>query len=243
MAGYELLALGMLGLAAFFYTMGGFAGGSMFLLILVLTGLPAGQAATAGLIINVFSAASSLTRWKIHAARGLLWFILGSVPSAFFSGLFAVPDNLLRTIMGVAIVVGGISVLLATSPLRPVSLGAPAKVGIGVAIGLVTGLTGIGGGVYLAPVLILARIAEPKTTAATTTIFILANSLSGVVARTPRLVEIMPNPLVLAVVPVVLLASQLGSYIGSRRLTQVNVRRVIGLILMVLGGYLIVTSV
>jgi uncharacterized membrane protein YfcA len=55
-----------LAVTAFFYTMAGFAGGSLFTALLLLTGLTANQAAVGGLIFNVFSASSSLVRWKIH---------------------------------------------------------------------------------------------------------------------------------------------------------------------------------
>lgn len=239
---FILVALA-LALTAFFYTMAGFAGGSLFTALLLLTGLTAGQAALAGLIFNVFSATSSLTRWKVHFEKEFLWVLAGSVPAAFVAGLIVLPDALLRIIMGLVIAVGGISVMLATYPLGEARISAPTKIAVGALIGVVAGLTGIGGGVYLAPVLILAGMAKPKTTAATTTIFILLNSLSGIVARAPRLGGLVSNPLVLVAIPVVLLAAQLGGYLGSRRLTQTNVRRVIGLVLVTVGLYITATSI
>ncbi len=239
-----VLTVLMLALASFFYTMAGFAGGSTFTAILLLIGLTAGQAALGGLVFNVFSALSSLTRWRTHFSRELAWFLVGSVPAAFFAGLLVLPDALLRVIMGIVIAVGGISVILATYPLRIVSVKWPAKIAIGAVIGVVAGLTGIGGGVYLAPILILAGMAKPKTTAATTTIFILLNSISGIIARTPRLgVLLFSSPLLLATIPVVLVAAQFGSYLGSRRLTQTNVRRTIGAVLITVGVYIAATSI
>lgn len=243
MATFDLVLIALsLALTAFFYTMAGFAGGSLFTALLLLTGLGAGQAATAGLVFNVFSAISSLTRWKSHIAKEFFWFLVGSVPAAFFAGLLVLPDALLRIIMGVVIAVGGFTVMLATYPLRVVRVNAPAKVIAGALIGAAAGLTGIGGGVYLAPVLILAGMAKPKTTAATTTIFILLNSLSGTLARIPRLGILTTNPLVLVTIPVVLVAAQLGSYLGSRRLSQANVRRVIGAVLITVGVYITASS-
>lgn len=231
-----------LALTAFFYTMAGFAGGSLFTALLLLTGLGASQAAAGGLIFNVFSAMSSLTRWKAHFEREFAWFIIGSVPGAFIGGLIVLPDVLLKIIMGAMIAIGGVSVMLATYPLRVVKVNAPLKIAVGAIIGIVAGLTGIGGGVYLAPILILAGIAKPKATAATTTIFILLNSLSGIIARVPRLGILIANPLLVWTIPTVLLAAQLGSYIGSRRLTQTNVRRVIGAVLISVGTYITLTS-
>ncbi len=238
-----LLIVLLLAVAGFFYTMAGFAGGSTFTAILLLVGLTAGQSALGGLIFNVFSTASSITRWKAHVSREFLWFIVGSVPAAFFAGLLVLPDALLRLIMGTVITVGGLSVIAATYPWRVVKVGWPAKIAIGAIIGVVAGLTGIGGGVYLAPVLILAGMAKPKTSAATTTIFIMLNSLSGIVARTPRLGTLLfSNPFLLASIPPILIAAQLGSYLGSRRFSQTNVRRTIGLVLITVGSYIAVTS-
>lgn len=243
LATYDLVLIALaLALTSFFYTMAGFAGGSLFTALLLLTGLAAGQAALAGLIFNVFSATSSLLRWKIHFEKEFLWFLVGSVPAAFLAGLLVLPDALLKIIMGVVIAIGGFSVMLATYPLRVLKVNPMLKVVIGALIGIVAGLTGIGGGVYLAPVLILAGMAKPKTTAATTTIFILLNSLSGIAARIPRLGIVISNPLIVAAIPVVLVAAQFGSYIGSRRLTQTNVRRVIGLVLISVGLYIASTA-
>jgi uncharacterized membrane protein YfcA len=184
-----------------------------------------------------------LIRWRVHISKDFLWFIVGSVPAAFFAGLLVLPDALLRALMGVVITVGGFSVILATYPLRIISVNWVAKVVVGAVIGVVAGLTGIGGGVYLAPVLILAGMAKPKTTAATTTVFILLNSLSGIAARTPRLgVLLLSSPLLLATIPALLIAAQFGSYLGSRRLSQTNVRRTIGVVLITVGIYIAATS-
>lgn len=244
MLGFDIaLTVLLLALAGFFYTMAGFAGGSTFTAILLLIGLTAGQSALGGLIFNVFSTLSSITRWRSHVSRELLWFIAGSVPAAFFAGLIVLPDALLRLIMGTVIAIGGFSVIVGTYPLRIITVRWPAKVAIGAVVGVVAGLTGIGGGVYLAPVLILAGMATPKTTAATTTIFIMLNSLSGIIARTPRLGTLLfSNPLLLAAIPALLIAAQLGSYLGSRKFSQTNVRRTIGLVLITVGTYIVATS-
>ncbi|BAJ51586.1 conserved hypothetical protein [Candidatus Caldarchaeum subterraneum] len=228
----------LLGAAAFFYTLGGFAGGSVFIAILLAASVPAGQAALAGLVFNTVSTSSSILRWRIHFSREMLWFVAGSVPMAFVGGLLYVPDELLRRVMGVAILVGGFTVLTATFQLKKVYLGIPARVLVGCGIGLLAGLTGIGGGVYLAPLLIMLDIANPKTTAATTTTLILLNSLAGILARLPRLPTLLPNPVILAAISLIILTAQLGSYTGAKLFSQKTVRRVIALILISIGLYL-----
>jgi uncharacterized membrane protein YfcA len=249
MNGFELGVLStlvivmLLGLASFFYTMAGFAGGSTFTAILLLIGLSAAQSALGGLLFNVVSASSSIFRWRVHFSREFAWFIVGSVPAAFVAGLFVLPETLLKLVMGVAIAGGGVSLIVITFSLGHVDLPWPFEILIGIVIGTVAGLTGIGGGVYLAPVLILAGMAEPKTTAATTTVFILLNSVSGIIARVPRLGSlVLSNPIFLLTIPVLLVSAQFGSYFGSRRLSQINVKRVIGLVLITVGAYLTITA-
>jgi len=233
----------LLGFASFFYTMAGFAGGSTFTALLLLVGLSAGQAVLGGLLFNVVSASSSIFRWRTHFLRGFWWFIVGSVPAAFYAGLFILPDNVLKIVMGVAISVGGVSLIIITFPLGHVSLSWPFKILIGIVIGAVAGFTGIGGGVYLAPVLILAGMAKPKTTAATTTVFILLNSVSGIVARLPRLSSmILTTPVFGLSIPVLIVAAQLGSHFGSKRLSQKNVKRTIGLVLITVGAYITLSA-
>jgi len=232
----------LLALTSFFYTMAGFAGGSMFTALLLLSGLAADQAALGGLVFNVFSSTSSLLRWRVHFVKELLWFLMGSVPAAFLAGMLVLPDVILRVVMGFAIAIGGLSVMIAAYPIRAVKLGWSSRILIGAMIGVVAGLTGIGGGVYIAPFLILAGIAKAKTTAATTTIFILLNSISGIIARIPRLETLLSNSLLIVAVPAVLVAAQLGSYLGSRRLSQTHVRRIIGLVLVTVGIYLVLSS-
>lgn len=238
-----VLTVFLLGLASFFYTMAGFAGGSTFTALLLLVGLSAGQAVLGGLFFNVVSASSSIFRWRAHFSKGFGWFIVGSVPAAFYAGLFILPENLLKVVMGVAISVGGVCLIVITFPLSHVRLSWPFRVLIGLVIGAVAGLTGIGGGVYLAPVLILAGIAKPKTTAATTTVFILLNSVSGIVARIPRLSGmVMTTPVFGLSIPVLIVAAQLGSHFGSKRLSQMNVKRTIGLVLLTVGVYITLSA-
>jgi uncharacterized membrane protein YfcA len=237
MAFEELLAVTLLGAASVLYTMGGFAGGSIFLAILLFAGIPVNQAALYVLIINIFSASSSLFRWKVHASRELLWFLAGSLPAAFLGGLIQLSNGTLKAAIGLLLAIGGATVIFSTTKIRRLQLKVPVRVAIGVAIGFVAGLTGIGGGVYLAPVLVFLGVAKPKTIAATTTVFILLNSVSGILARAAMVAAISPNPLFIGAIPAVVVAAQLGSYIGSHRFSQTGVRRTVGTILVVVGVY------
>lgn len=235
----EVVAL--LAAIAFFYTMGGFAGGGVFLATLLFWGVPPAQAAVSCLIFNIASASSSLLRWRIHIDRKLLWLLTGSIPAAFFGGSLLIPDKPLEIVMGAAIALGGAAVLFS----KPAHVQRPhifSLIFIGAAVGLLAGLTGIGGGVYLAPILLLSGISEPKTTAATTTAFILLNSVSGQLARLPRIMYVLPSLSVLLAIPVIVAAAQLGSYLGAVRFRQSSVRKIIGLMLVAVGAVILLNT-
>ncbi|MEN2974815.1 MAG: sulfite exporter TauE/SafE family protein [Candidatus Caldarchaeales archaeon] len=228
--------------AVLIFTMGGFGGGSIFLAILILSGIPPSQAAIGSLLFNIFSTGTSSTLWRIHLEKKFLLLLLGSVPLAFIGGItsFSISEYMLKLVMGLVIVISGLITLLSRKPLADLEVNFLHIVLIGGFIGFLAGLTGIGGGVYLAPILLLGGISEPKTTAATTTLFIFSNSLSGLLARTPRLMStLLENQIMIVLVPLVVSISLIGGHIGSRKLSQESVRNIIGVILVSIGTVLI----
>lgn len=229
-------------LAVLIYTMGGFGGGSILLAILIFSGLTPSQAAIGSLLFNIFSTGASFTKWRTYLEKRFLLLLIGSVPLAFFGGVasFTISEDLLKLIMGLIIAGSGILTLFSRRPIASLKVNFIHIILIGGLIGFLAGLTGIGGGVYLAPILLLGGISEPKTTAATTTFFIFSNSLAGLLARIPKLViVIQQNYLISILVPVVVAMSFIGGHIGSKRLSQEDVKKVIGAILIFIGLFLI----
>jgi uncharacterized membrane protein YfcA len=109
---------------------------------------------------------------------------------------------------------------------------------LGAAIGLLAGLTGTGGGIFLSPLLVLCRWGETRTSGGVAAAFILCNSLAGLAGHRPDLSALPPAlPWWLVVVA---LAGLLGSWIGSRRATPMLFRRLLAVVLLVAAGKLIV---
>jgi uncharacterized membrane protein YfcA len=123
---------------------------------------------------------------------------------------------------------------LATAPSRPVALG------VGAGLGLLSGLTGTGGGIFLTPLLLLMRWARTKTAAATSAFFILANSAAGLLGNVIS-TKTLPTPaagLALAAVA----GGGVGSYLGSRRFSHVAIKRLLALVLLIAGTKLLFTA-
>lgn len=182
--------------------------------VLLLFGVAPSQAAVGSLLFNVFATSSSILRWRFCISRDLLWFLVGSIPAAFLGGLLQALEELMKTAMGFVIIGGGISATISVKPAVKLRIDIPIMILVGVGVGLLAGLTGIGGGVYLAPILLLSGVTEPKT-AATTTILTLLNSS-----------EVLLNPMILLTIPITVLVAQLGSYLGSIKLKQRDVKRI-----------------
>lgn len=231
----------ILSLAVLIYTMGGFGGGSIFLAILVLSGLAPSQAAIGSLLFNILSTGVSFTRWKIYLEKKFTLFVAGSIPFSFIGGLLSltISEYILKLAMGLVIAGSGLFTLVSRKPLANIRVNIIHIILIGCFIGFIAGLTGIGGGVYLAPILLLSGISNPKTTAATTTFFIFSNSLAGLLARAETIPLAFQNPTLFILTPVVVASAIIGGQIGSRKLNQENLRRVISVILIGIGLFII----
>ena len=102
---------------------------------------------------------------------------------------------------------------------------------IGAVLGLVAGITGIGGGIYLIPVLILLKIASPKEASAVASLFIVVNSMSGLIGHASR--GYFDLNMFLPLAGVVFLGGLIGSKIGTVRLRGEAIQKVVGVILFI----------
>lgn len=230
----------ILSLGVVIYTMGGFGGGSIFSAILLLSGVIPSQAAVGSLLFNIISTGTSLTKWRIYLEKKFTLFVVGSVPFSFIGGVLSliVPEHVLKMLMGLVIAVSGLFILIFSKSIVKVRVSILHIILIGCLIGFIAGLTGIGGGVYLTPILLLAGISNPKSTAATTTFFIFSNSLAGLLARTEKVPLVLQNQTLLILLPIVVVSAIAGGYVGSRKLSHENVKKVIGSILFGIGLFI-----
>ncbi len=225
--------------AALMYSCVGHAGASGYLAVMTLAGIaPAVIKPTAlsfniavALIATVQFARAGAFSWK------LFWpFAISSVPLAFLGGHIRLSDAVFKPILAVALVVAALR-LVVSWPARPIK---PLPTGVAIVcggvIGLVSGMVGVGGGIFLSPLILLAGWSDVRTTAGVSAAFILINSVAGLLGdlrSTGTFPAMAPIWAVAAVA-----GGVLGSYMGSRRLSLESLRRVLAAVLVVAAAKL-----
>jgi uncharacterized membrane protein YfcA len=229
--------------AAVLYYSVGHAGASAYQAVMALFGVaPATMRATA-LALNIVVA--SVGAYKFYRAGFFSWrvfhpFALGSIPFAFLGGQITLSDWFYKVIVGGVLLFSAYRMFAASAvkgeeAVRPLPMWI--GVGCGIGIGLLSGLTGVGGGIFLSPLLILMKWADAKTTAGVSVTFILVNSVAGLAGNLSR-VNALP-PIIPLWMIAVLIGGLIGAEYGSRRFGSVTLKRLLAFVL-VLGGLALV---
>lgn len=185
----DLLAL-VLGLVALLYASVGHAGATGYIAVLSLAGVAAEVIRPTALLLNVVVATIATVQfaWAGHLRTALLGpLVAASVPCAFAAGAIRVPTAVLEGLLGLVLLASAVRIVVDaaiqgrsgaadTPQVHP----APMVLAVlGGLVGVLSGLTGVGGGVFLTPALLAMRAAPVKTIAAVTAPFILVNSFAG----------------------------------------------------------------
>lgn len=232
--------LAALALVAFLYASVGHAGASGYIAVLALVGMPAASIKPLALLLNLLVAAQgSWQFWRAgHLRWGVFWpVLLAGLPAAFLGGWLNLPPGGFQRLVALVLLASALRFLL--EPRDPPTRVAPqplALAGWGAGLGLLAGLTGTGGGVFLTPLLLFQRWASTRQAAAVSSLFILGNSLSGLtgllVARRGALALAVSPGGVAAMAAVVLAAGALGSRLGSRHWPVAWIRRMLAVVLV-----------
>lgn len=230
--------------AALLYSSVGHAGASGYLAAMALFGLAPGVMKPTALVLNILVA--GITTVRFHRAGcfswPLLWpFIIGSIPASFAGGALQLPTNIYKPLVGVILLVGAVRLAWPTAPVAKEPTPVPIAAGIlwGIGIGLLSGLTGTGGGIFLSPLLLFAGWAETRQTGGVAAAFILVNSLAGLAGRWTTMVSLPAALPVWAAAAVA--GGLLGAGLGIRRLAPMRFRQLLALVLVIAGGKLILT--
>ncbi len=232
-------------LVAFLYASVGFGGGSSYTAILIESGLSWQLVPPISLLCNITVVTGGV--WHFARAghlniRFAAPLITASVPAAYLAGTVRLTEPAYLSVLAIALFVSAILMLLdrqwhkdeQTGP-EP---GTMTLLTLGLVLGGLAGITGIGGGIYLAPVLHFFRLAEAKTVAATASLFILVNSLAGLAGQLTKLgveANILLDASYLVLPVAVLLGGQLGSRIGANLLPAAPIRRLTGLVVLIVS--------
>lgn len=234
------LAAGIL-LIAFLYSSVGHAGASGYIAVMTLFGLAPAEIKPTALVLNILVA--SIGTWQFWRAGHFRWelfwpFAILSVPMAFAGGYLNLPAHLFKIAVGIVLLFSAARFLYDpkdATDVTPPARGAALIVG-GV-LGLLSGLTGTGGGIFLTPLIIVMRWATTKTAAATSVVFILVNSIAGLLGNVAATREIPSFAFVLLLAA--LIGGSVGSYLGSRRFSAPAIKRLLAAVLIIAGLKLI----
>jgi uncharacterized protein len=240
-----LLAAGML-VAAFGYAAVGHGGASAYIAAMALAGIAPQEMRPIALVLNIL--VSSIASYKFYRAGHFRWrlfwpFAAVSIPMAYAGGAITLPGQAYKVVVGVVLLYAawqlwrsakaGDEMRAVREPPRPLAMLS------GAVMGLLSGLTGVGGGIFLSPLLLMLGWAGTKQASAVAAPFILVNSLAGLaaifVAKTVSLPQYM---WILA--PAVLAGGWLGAEYGSRRFANPVVRRVLAVVLALAGAKMVV---
>lgn len=235
---------------SFFYSSVGFGGGSSYIAILVLLGISLFAVPPIAQILNIIVAGMAMISFAKakHLSLKFALPFLSSVPFAFFAGTITLPQQHLALIFVLALFAASAALLLSGGRRRfkksqeirangskPLDTRMIMLIGIptGALLGLVAGIVGIGGGIWLSPLLILTGMADPKRAAATSSIFIVANSVSGFLGQSVS--KPVDFAFLLPLALVVLGGGLIGSRLGALRLDHDKMRIIVGAIVGVAG--------
>ena len=229
--------------AALLYSSVGHAGASAYLAAMALVGVSASTMRPTALVLNLFVATIVIVRFARAGHlpwRNLVPLAAGSVPMAFLGGSMDLPGEVYRPLVAVVLLAGAWR--LATASIGPDDEdlpGVPLIPGVlaGAAIGLLAGLTGTGGGIFLTPLLVLAAWTGTRDAAGLSGAFILVNSIAGLAGLVTGGVSLPPAiPLWVASVAT---GGLIGSWVGAARFSILNLRRALAFVLVLAAAKLV----
>lgn len=235
---------------AVLYAAVGFGGGSTYNALLVLQGTDYRILPSIALACNIVVVSGGI--WRFSRAGQLpfkaFWpFLAASIPAAWLGGRLPVSETIFVGLLGGALLLSGFRLLWLRDYIftSEVKRDAPLLLAVmtGGGIGFLSGLVGIGGGIFLAPVLYMMKWDTPKKIAAACSLFILANSISGLGGQVMKLSESAVLALAIPywpLLPAVFIGGQIGSWMASKRLEPKILKRLTAILILYVAIRLIV---
>lgn len=245
-AGQTYVLIALIFSAALLYSSVGHAGASGYLAAMALFGLAPASMKPAALALNILVA--TIATVKYYRAGCFSWslfwpFAAVSIPFAYLGGLISLPGAVYKPLLGAVLLYAAWRSLREAGKPAAMEIKPPPRMvaaATGGGLGLLSGLTGVGGGIFLSPLLLLLGWAETRQVSGTSAAFILVNSIAGLIGvassglRTP---ETLPLWLVAA-----MLGGFVGSEFGSRRLSSPAIKRLLAVVLAIAGCKMILTA-
>lgn len=225
------------------YASVGHAGASAYLAVMGLFNFVPGAMKPTALALNILVAA--VATFKFFRAGLFAWrlfwpFAVVSVPAAFIGGATMLPARWYNAVVGIVLLYAAVWMFRSSlKPLNAASRPPPlwAAMIAGLAIGFLSGLTGVGGGIFLSPLLLYMGWAETRATSGVAAPFILVNSIAGLLGHLSSVAQLPPNIPVWGVA--VVLGGWIGASYGSKRAPAPVLRQLLALVLVVASVKLI----
>ena len=245
-----LILAGLFLLVAAAYSSVGFGGGSTYNALLILSGTDFRLVPSIALTCNILVVTGGVyhySRAGVLSAGKLLPFIALSIPMAWLGGNLMVSEQVFIGLLGFSLLVAAAQMLLKPNTSDPAKSYTPARywvvaAPIGGFIGLLAGITGIGGGIFLAPVIYFFHLAPARTVAGITSGFILVNSVAGLAGQMMKAGDYSPVPAWMETWPVfvaVVIGGQIGSHLGAYHLPENWIKRLTAVLMLYVAVRLI----
>jgi uncharacterized membrane protein YfcA len=241
----DFLLAGCMLVGAMLYTSVGHAGASAYIAAMALFGVESAVMRPTALVLNILVSSFSsfrfikagLFRWRT------LWPVLiGAIPMAYLGGSIKLPGEYYKPLVGVILLIAAARLLWKAElpkgdQIRDIPV--PLGVAIGAGIGLLSGLTGTGGGIFLSPILLFFGWSETRTASGVVVTFILCNSVAGLLGNYASVQSLPPQLPLYAIA--VMLGAVIGTTFGIGRLAPSGILRALGVVLVIAGLKLIGT--
>jgi|TARA_B100001964_G_scaffold211701_1_gene247171 hypothetical protein len=222
---------------AFIYSSVGMGGGSSYTSLMVIFGINYTIIPTVSLSLNLIVTSIGMVNfWRNGYGRVslILPFLVTSIPMAYFAGLLNLPKEIFQLILLITLILVAVRIYILDEFKFSFHLFGVKKwifiYSLGTLLGFVAGAAGIGGGIYLVPLIVIFGLGNEKEAAAAGTIFIWANSMAGLIARVQK------NPFdfdfILPLIGAVIAGGYIGSYLGSFKFRAKTIQKFMGTVII-----------
>tara|TARA_B110000037_G_scaffold219934_1_gene286231 strand:- start:690 stop:1391 length:702 start_codon:yes stop_codon:yes gene_type:complete len=231
---------------AMLYASVGFGGGSSYIAILLLAGLAIEEVRLIALICNiivVLGACINYYRADLIPWKKILPIVLLSIPFAFLGGMIQLDGPIYKLLAGITLVIAALLMIKPVKenqiPLKNISMLERSTIGSG--IGFISGLIGIGGGIFLSPFLNILRWQTSKVISVTASVFILFNSVAGIAGQLTNPISINIQQ-ILTLGLAVAIGGQIGNYLNIKLLSPRVIKLLTAILVCVVGVRFILTN-
>jgi uncharacterized protein len=220
-------------------------GASGYLAAMALAGITPNVMKPTALVLNIIVAAIATVKfYRIGSFnKSLFWqFAIGSIPCAFLGGMISIPNQIYKPIVGIILLYASARLGFSSVKSELPETRLPStwlSIVLGMVIGLLSGLTGVGGGIFLSPLLLLMGWATLKETAGVSAAFIFVNSIAGLLGYLTKL-PTLHSSLWLWVVAAAA-GGWLGAEYGSKKISTNTLKHLLAIVLVIAGIKIILT--